>query len=322
MTDEAASHPSEALEFQQERLNSHGYVILPSLLGGKDNFLEKAKQISGACSVFSYAGGAYSRNAVGNNGLVDVGYTDPEYDLTVHNEMAYVRDYPEYIAFFCEKAATEGGGETVLCDGRKVWQDLSARGKSLFAKDGSGCRLRYSQVYGNQMVHYESRNDYMAFWQDVFGCDKREEAEARARGLGYDVDWLMDDEMEVSFSRCAVRKIGGDSICFFDQILCCHKSHCTGFARDGRPHFHVTLINSKPCSEVTTNRNGGENSGKELEEIPQDIFREVEDLTKRHELVVSLKEGDAVVIDNLVVKHGRRRFAGKREMIVALLTSS
>ena len=276
------------------------------------DFLRVAMELSNTSSVFSYAGGSYARESVGNEGLVDVGYTDSRHDLKVHNEMAYVQDYPSHIAFFAETPATGGGGETMLCDGRLVWRDLSRMARDTLSSND----LKYTQIYGNETLVYRNRNDYMALWQEVFGTESREVAQERAESLGYTVSWSIENEMEVSFQRRAVRYdmpklVGGegeaeaeaDPGCFFDQIVCCHSKNCSAVTRDGRPHFHVTL------------------DGREQQrvEIPASIMEEVEHLTELHTVMVELKEGDAIVIDNRMVKHGRRAFDGERSMIAALL---
>ena len=287
-----------------------GYQVLRKI--APHDFLPTAKSISHTSSIFSYAGGSYARASVGD-GLVDVGYTDQRHDLLVHNEMAYLRDYPSHIAFYAETPATGGGGETLLCDGRHVWRDLSPSSRQIL---GGGQRLTYSQIYGNGSLTYNHRNDYMALWQEVFGADKREEAQARAESLGYVVDWSDEDEMEVSYSRSAVRydmpsleedesSGGGDEVgCFFDQIVCCHSKNCSASARDGRPHFQVMLADT---------------SSGHRREIPAEVMVEVEELTEKHTVVVGLEKGDMVVVDNRIVKHGRRKFEGERSMIAALM---
>jgi hypothetical protein len=300
-------------------MQSAGYKVLRGLAGGRDAFLRTAMAVSGTSAVFSYAGGSYAREAVGADGLVDVGYTDARHDLLVHNEMAYLRDFPSHIAFFAEKPAA-AGGETLLCDGRRVWRDLSAAARATL---GEGQQLTYSQIYGNGALRYASRNDYMALWQDVFGVDDKASAEARAASLGYAVAWSAEDEMEVTFTRPAVRGAAspltapptatstgareGAPPCFFDQLVCCHSKNCSATTRDGRPHFHVTLADA------------GAPGGRR--EIPAGVVQEVEALTEEHTEEVALAKGDAVVVDNRLVKHGRRAYQGERSMVVALLSS-
>jgi hypothetical protein len=295
---------------------SSGYKVVRNV--SQNDFLHTAKSISQTSSIFSYEGGSYARASVGEAGLVDVGYTDQRHDLLVHNEMAYLRDYPSYIAFYAETPATGGGGETLLCDGRRVWRDLSKFSRNIL---GEGQLLTYSQIYGNGTLQYQNRNDYMALWQDVFGVDNREEAQKRAESLGYVVEWSDEHEMEVSYTRSAVRydmpsldgdEDGGDGPgdgCFFDQIVCCHSKNCTASARDGRPHFQVMLADKEEESSTAFTRS----------DIPSSVMEEVEELTEQHTDVVALEKGDMVVVDNRIVKHGRRAFNGNRVMIAALL---
>jgi hypothetical protein len=293
-----------------------GHTVLRGLR--KDTFLAAAMDVSGSRNVFHYNGGSYSRESRGE-GLVDVGYTNPENELLVHNEMAYVRDYPAHIAFYCDKKAVTGG-ETLLCDGQKVWADLSAGAQKLLQEQ----KLTYSQIYGNGDLQYKSMNDYMALWQDVFDVSDKASAHAAAAKLGYQVNWLAEDEMEVCFTRPAIMikedNDGSSIVSMFDQIVCCHSKNCHAETRDGRPQFHVTLASDKADSDSTDSYSKNTPTAPSVRtELPASFMEEMEFLTKKHTEVVELNEGDAVVVDNIRVKHGRSPFTGEREMIVALL---
>ena len=53
-------------------------------------------------------------------------------EMSLHSESSYAPDYPEIIWFFCNEFFTNGRGCTTLCDGIKLWDNLSYETKNFF----------------------------------------------------------------------------------------------------------------------------------------------------------------------------------------------
>ena len=53
-------------------------------------------------------------------------------EMSLHGETSYAPDYPEIIWFFCNEFFTDGRGCTTLCDGIKLWDNLSYETKNFF----------------------------------------------------------------------------------------------------------------------------------------------------------------------------------------------
>jgi alpha-ketoglutarate-dependent taurine dioxygenase len=53
-------------------------------------------------------------------------------EMSLHSETSYAPDYPEIIWFFCNEFSTNGRGCTTLCDGIKLWDNLSYETKNFF----------------------------------------------------------------------------------------------------------------------------------------------------------------------------------------------
>ena len=53
-------------------------------------------------------------------------------EMSLHSETSYAPDYPEIIWFFCNEFFTNGRGCTTLCDGIKLWDNLSYETKNFF----------------------------------------------------------------------------------------------------------------------------------------------------------------------------------------------
>ena len=53
-------------------------------------------------------------------------------EMSLHSEGSYAPDYPEIIWFYCNEFSTNGKGCTTLCDGIKLWDNLSYETKNFF----------------------------------------------------------------------------------------------------------------------------------------------------------------------------------------------
>ena len=78
-------------------------------------------------------------------------YTSTEYPaqpfIPLHNEMAYSRNWPQKIAFFCVKKA-EQGGQTPIANSRKVFERLDSKMREKFAQK----KVMYVRNYGEVSI--------------------------------------------------------------------------------------------------------------------------------------------------------------------------
>jgi len=65
-------------------------------------------------------------------------------EMSLHGETSYAPDYPEIIWFFCNEFFTDGRGCTTLCDGIKLWDNLSYETKNFFLLNPIRYKLKIS----------------------------------------------------------------------------------------------------------------------------------------------------------------------------------
>ena len=63
-------------------------------------------------------------------------------EMSLHSDGSYAPDYPEIIWFFCNEFYTNGRGCTTLCDGIKLWDNLSYETKNFFLLNPIKYKLR------------------------------------------------------------------------------------------------------------------------------------------------------------------------------------
>ena len=78
----------------------------------------------------AYSGDALRREIrFDNKKIRNVDYGFSSVDL--HSEASFAPSWPELIWFYCNRPPNSGG-ETILCDGIKLWDNLSAENKGFF----------------------------------------------------------------------------------------------------------------------------------------------------------------------------------------------
>jgi alpha-ketoglutarate-dependent taurine dioxygenase len=224
-------------------------------------------------------------------------YTSTEYpadqSIPMHNEMSYTRRWPRKIWFLSLRLAASGG-ETPLADSRKVYQQLAPRIRDEFNAKG----VMYIRNYGTGLD---------LSWQDVFQTQERAEVEAYCRGAGIELEWRNGDELRTRqvCQATATHPETGEDL-WFNQAHLFHVSSLDPAARqflleelgeDGLPR-HACYGDGSP--------------------IPEDFLRQIREAYDRNQVVFPWRRGDVLMVDNMMIAHGRRPFTGDRKVVVGM----
>lgn len=216
----------------------------------------------------------------------------PDVSIFLHHEMAQTPIYPSKLFFFCEQPA-EAGGATPLCRSDVLWQRL-VESRPQFAQDCLQKGLRYTNVMpsANDLASGMGRS-----WQSTLSAQTRPQAEARLSGLGYQWEWLDDGCLRATTPvLSAVRELSDGRRSFFNQLIAAYRGW-----KDSR---------NDPSKAITFG------DGAPLDGLSARFAAELAD-----ELTFDLKWqlGDVALLDNYVVMHGRREFAGTRKVLASLI---
>jgi len=239
-----------------------------------------------------YVHGNSPRTKVGGNLYTSTEYPR-QYTISMHNEMAYAHRWPARLAFFCETAAERGGATPVL-DGELWLTALDAEVREAFA--GGLCYI--------QNLH-----DGFGFgksWQETFETDDRAVVEKFLGESRAEWQWGPDG-LRITQRRAATVRhpITGAEV-WFNQA----------------DQFHPAGLGDQTAAELY--------EILEPEEFPQYVtFADgspipdayVEHIQRRGlDLAVDVpwRRGDLLLIDNVLVAHGRRPFEGERRVLVAM----
>jgi alpha-ketoglutarate-dependent taurine dioxygenase len=246
-------------------------------------------------SVRDYVGGNSPRSEV-----IDHVYSSTEYprslEIALHNEMAYLGRWPSRVAFYCMTPALEGG-ETPLADCREILESLGSRLRD---------RLEREKVVYIRNLH--GGNGTGLSWQASFRTEDRATVEARCRDDGVAWEWLEKGGLRTTSMREALSAHPKTAErVFFNQIVLWHHSSLApqlrefyagrGMGPDDFPH-NCCWGDGTPIAD-------------------EDVA-ELRACVARSTVSFPWRRGDTLLVDNVLVAHGRRSFRGVRKILVSL----
>ena len=247
----------------------------------------------GVCDkTLSYTERSSPRHGVYANVYTSTDYP-PEYSIFLHNEMSYQKAWPMKVFFSCN-VEPGSGGETPLADCRQIYQRIPNEIRDRFARHG----IMYIRNYSKQLG---------LDWTEVFQTKDRAEVEASCRRTGLDYEWLGDDKLRTRAVRPLITRhpYTGDSVWFNHGTF----FHVSTLAENIRN----SLLSSMEEIELPSNTYYGD--GSPIEPDVLDTLRGIylDELVK-----FPWKQGDVLLIDNMLTAHAREPFKGPRKILVAM----
>jgi alpha-ketoglutarate-dependent taurine dioxygenase len=241
----------------------------------------------------AYVHGNSPRTKVGENVYTSTEYP-PELTISMHNELSYAYAWPSRLLFYCAVAPATGGATPVV-DGRLWLSSLDAEVRERFAPG-----VRYQQNLHDGYGLGKS-------WQDTFETDSREEVEKFLAGTGADWSWQEDGALRISQLRPAftTHPVTGEEV-WFNQS---DQWHPAGLGDETAAELAEIL----PPEELPQSVAFADGSA-----IPGEYAVQIRDRGLDGAVDVDWRVGDLLLIDNVLVGHGRRPFTGDRRILVAM----
>jgi len=284
----AASHR----ELIESRLQEHGAILFRGFGLTTVDDMERCAQ-SVVPELLEYRERSSPRHAIAERVYTSTDYP-PAYPIFLHNENSYQSAWPLKLFFFCQIAAASQGA-TPLADVRKVCQRIDPAIRERFEQKG----WSYVRNFGHGLG---------LDWKTVFQTEDRGQVEEYCRKARIEVEWLADgDRLRTRAVRraVAVHPRTRETVWF---------NHATFFhVSTLEPEIRETLIADLPEDELPANTYYGDGSPIEPETL--DALRQA-----YHAETVRFpwEEGDLLLVDNMLVAHGREPFTGSRKVLVAM----
>ncbi|HEX8087396.1 MAG TPA: TauD/TfdA family dioxygenase [Blastocatellia bacterium] len=241
----------------------------------------------------------YSEPSTPRTELTSDVYTTTEYpateNISLHNEMSYSHVWPMKIWFHCIKPA-DTGGETCIGDSRKVFQLLSPDIREEFARRN----VMYVRNYGYGMG---------LPWQTVFRTTSKDAVEKHCRENNIRCEWTGGGRLRTYQVRQAVAKHPktGEEV-WFNQA---HIHNIKNFS----PSLREALLSLVESKDFPLDINCVYGDGADIE---ASVLEEIRNAYGRVTTSFPWQRGDILMLDNMLVSHGRSAFSGRRKIAVAL----
>jgi alpha-ketoglutarate-dependent taurine dioxygenase len=223
-------------------------------------------------------------------------YTATEYpkqlSIPQHCENSYQRDWPMKLLFHCVEPATTGGA-TPLADMGRVTRAIAPEIREEFGRRG----VMYVRNY---------RAGVDLQWEDVFGTKSRSEVESFCNQSSIDYEWV-DGGLRTRqvCQGMAEHPTTGERV-WFNQAHLFHLSALDEAAQN----MMLSFFGEKGLPRNSFFGDGGA--------IPRDVLDHVRAAYDQNKVVFDWRKDDILLIDNMLVSHGRDPFTGPRRVIVCM----
>jgi hypothetical protein len=240
----------------------------------------------------AYVHGNSPRTKVGQNVYTSTEYP-PEFTISMHNELSYAAHWPSRLLFFCEVAAATGGATPVV-DAALWLASLDDEVRAAFA--GGVC---YVQNLHNGLGLGKS-------WQQTFETEDRDVVEAFLQESGATWAWSRDGLRVTQVRPATTRHPATGVEVWFNQSDQWHPAALGD-------ETALALAKIMPADQLPQSVTFADGAP-----IPAQYVIQVRDRALTAAIDVDWRSGDLLLIDNILVGHGRRPYTGARRVLVAM----
>jgi len=212
--------------------------------------------------------------------------------IYLHHEMAQTPVFPSRLFFFCEQSPASGGA-TPLCRSDILLSALTAELPE-FVEELAAKGVRYTNTMPMQE---DLESGQGRSWQSTLNTTDRAGAETKLHDLGYTWQWLDDDSLRATTPVLpAIRQLDDGRQVFFNQLIAAFQGW-----QDRR-------------NDAGKSIQFGDGSA-----IPVAAMNRAIALGDALTFDLPWQAGDVVLVDNFLVMHGRRPYAGARRVLASLV---
>jgi len=274
-----------------ERLEKCGAILFRGFnLSDQQDFEEVVKAVSP--KLLEYIYGSTPRTLVGDRIYTATEYP-PNQTIPLHNESSYQRSWPLRLLFFCLQPA-ETGGETPLADSVKVTKRIAPAIQQKF--------VERNVMY---VRNYEPGMDVT--WQPVFQTSDKREVERFCHDNGIQHEWKTRDSLRTrQVCQSMARHLTRGKNIWFNQA---HLFHVSSLGERTRQ----ALLQVYREEDFPRNSYYGDGS-----RIEDSTLEEIRAAYRAETVSFTWQATDVLLLDNMLVCHGRTPFKGKRKILAAM----
>lgn len=278
-------------DFIEERLLKYGAILFRGFdVKAADEFEAFIKSVSG--EPLEYNERSSPRHQVRGNVYTSTDYPADQ-AIFLHNENSYQHAWPLRIFFYCSRPALRGG-ETPIADVRKVLQRISPSLRERFERKNVMYVRNFSDGIGLS-------------WRTTFCAGGKAEVEEYCLKAGIEFEWRDNDRLRTRQVRPAIARHPrtGEAL-WFNHATFFHASTLGAAIREG-------LLASFGEEDLPHNTYYGDGSPIEPEALD-----ELRRAYKEETVTFPWEEKDILMLDNMMVAHGRAPYVGPRSVLVGM----
>jgi len=245
----------------------------------------------------------------------------PHYPIMQHCEMSFLPSAPRRLFFYCH-VAPEYGGETPICDFRKVYTDLDPTIRAEFEAKGVKHIRNYSSPSGKGTKGFQLKS-----WADMFHTTDKNIIEQKCKDNDIICEWKEQDGLRLINKNAATKQhpVTGE-IAWFNHTQVFHidaaaeEYHKIHKRQKRWETFKYSMLLELMTwyKKWTQNQNDlsmhitfGDDSP-----IPDAYVEHLQDVIWKNMIIYPWKKGDIICLDNFSTSHGRLPYYGPREIMV------
>jgi len=250
-----------------------------------------------AVEIFSKERLKYIYRSTPRREVADRIYTATEYprafSIPLHNENSFQRDWPMRLMFCCIQPPTRGGNTPLACT-EKVTRRIAPAVRDLFKKK----HVMYVRNYGMGID---------LPWETVFQTTQRQEVEEFCRSYDIEFEWRPRNCLRTRqvCQAMAIHPQSGLEL-WFNQA---HLFHASSLDSETQAALRRLL------KEEDLPRNAFYGDGTEIE---PEVLNQIRAAFEVEKTVFRWELGDVLLLDNMLVCHGREPYEGDRKILAAM----
>jgi alpha-ketoglutarate-dependent taurine dioxygenase len=217
----------------------------------------------------------------------------PNQPMCMHHELSYTLELPSLMLFACLIAPTDGGA-TPVADSPTILHALPTELVERFERVGWLLIRNYNDDIG-------------ASFAESFGTDDRRAVESYCRANAIKFEWQPDGALRTWQHRSAVmaHPLTGQR-CWFNQIAFLNE-----WTMDPELREYLLDLYGEDGLPFNTRFGNGDPIGADVVQLINEVY-------EAHTACERWQAGDVMLVDNVRTAHGRERFEGPREVLVAM----
>ena len=244
------------------------------------------------------------------------------YPIMQHCEMSYMTRPPVKLFFYCD-VEPDYGGETPVCNFRKVYEQMDKNIRDEFDRKGVLTVRNYSGLNGSGKFNlWELKS-----WDKIFLTTDKAEVERQCRANEMDFEWKENGNLKITHLTPAAKKHPvTNETTWFNHLQVFHPQG--GLVEYEHIHARqqrvktflwaaflkiMVPLKNRTASPADQSMNVLFGDGTP---VPAAYVRHVEEVIWKNMLIFPWKKNDILAIDNFSTSHGRLPFEGKRRIMV------